>query len=67
MNDRFLKILNGNVLLVTTNGNVIRTYWTKGNCIRVDWYKQEEESIQVHLSTGKIVLVNKNGSIIRTM
>lgn len=67
MDERFLKISNGNVQLVTTNSNVIRTYWTKGNCFRVDWYKREEESVQIHLSIGKIVLVNKNGSIIRTM
>jgi hypothetical protein len=67
MNERFLRIKNGNVHLVTTNGNVIRTYWTKGNCIRADWYKFTEESVQLQLSTGMIVLVNKNGGIIRTM
>ena len=67
MNEGFLRIKDGNVQLVTTNSNVIRTYWTKGNCIRVDWYKREGQSVQIHLSTGKLVLVNKNGSIIRTI
>ena len=67
MNEGFLRIKDGNVQMVTTNSNVIRTYWTKGNCIRGDWYKRDEESVQIQLSTGKIVLVNKNGSIIRTL
>jgi hypothetical protein len=67
MKDRFLRIKNGNVQLVTYNGNVVRTYWTKGKCTRVDWYKVEEESVQLQLADGKIVQVNKNGSVIRTM
>jgi hypothetical protein len=67
MKDKFLRIKNGNVQLVTYNKNVVRTYWTKGNCIRADWYQLEEESVQLQLSNGKLVQVNKNGSVIRTM
>ena len=67
MKDKFLRITMGNVQLVTYNGNVIRTYWTKGNCTRADWYKIEEESVQLQLSNGKLVQVNKNGGVIRTI
>jgi len=65
--EKFLKIVNGNVVLVNEQRNQIRTYWNKGGCIRVDWYKEEEESVQIQLSNGKLVLVNKNGSVIRTV
>jgi hypothetical protein len=67
MKDQFLRIKNGNVQLVTYNGNVVRTYWTKGNCTRADWYKIEEESVQLQLSNGKLIQVNKNGGMIRTL
>jgi hypothetical protein len=67
MKDKFLRITQGNVQLVTYNGNVIRTYWPKGNCLIALWYKIEEQSVQLQLSNGKLVQVNKNGSIIRTL
>jgi hypothetical protein len=67
MKNRFLKIEKGNVKLVTDQRNTVRTYWNKGNCTRVDWYSEEEESVQLQLSSGKVVVVNKNGGVIRTM
>jgi hypothetical protein len=67
MKDKFLRITQGNVQLVTYNGNVVRTYWTLGNCSRADWYKVEEESVLLQLSNGKLVQVNKNGGVIRTI
>jgi len=65
--EKFLKLLNGNVELVNIQRNHVRTYWNKGDCIRVDWYKKEEESVQLQLSTGKVVIVNKNGNVVRTI
>ena len=65
--ERFLKIVDGKAVLVNVYGNKIRTYYTKGDAIRVDWYNQKEESVQVQLSSGKILLINKNAGIIRTI
>ena len=62
-----LKIVNGKAVLVNVYGNKIRTYYNKGDAIFVDWYREKEESIQVQLSGGKILLKNKNGGIVRTI
>ena len=64
---RFLKIMDGKAVLVNIYGNKIRTYYTKGDAIRVDWYNQKEESVQVQLSNGKILILNKNGGVVRTI
>ena len=65
--DKFLKIDNGKVVLVSYYGNQIRTYYTKGDAVRVDWYNEKEESVQIQLANGKIVIVNKNGGIVKTV
>jgi hypothetical protein len=65
--ERFLKIVTGNVKCVNREGNLVRSYWTKGGCIRVDWYSEKEETVQLQLSNGKLVIVNKNGSVIKTI
>ena len=65
--ERFLKIVDGKAVLVNIYGNKIRTYYAKNDAVRVDWYNQKDESVQVQLSTGKILLINKNGGIIRTI
>lgn len=36
--ERFLKIIEGKAVLVNVYGNKIRTYYTKGDAVRVDWY-----------------------------
>ena len=65
--DRFLKIVDGKVVLVNIFGNKIRTYYTKGDGVRVDWYSEKDESVQIQLKSGKIVIINKNGGTVRTI
>jgi len=65
--ERFLKVVNGNVLLVNIQGNLVRTYYKRGDATRVDWYSVKEESVQIQLNNGKIVIVNKNGGVVRTI
>ena len=65
--ERFLKVVNGNVLLVNIQGNLVRTYYKKGDATRVDWFSEKEETVLVQLSTGKSVIINKNGSVVRTI
>jgi len=65
--ERFLKIVDGKAVLVNVYGNKIRTYYTKGDAVRVDWFDQKAESVQVQLSNGKILILNKNGGIVRTI
>ena len=65
--ERFLKVVNGNVLLVNIQGNLVRTYYKKGDATRVDWFSEKEETALVQLSTGKSVIINKNGGIVRTI
>ncbi len=65
--ERFLKIVDGKVVLVNIYGNKVRTYYTKGDAVRADWYSEKDESCQVQLKNGKIILINKNGGVIRTI
>ena len=64
--ERFLKIVDGKAVLVNIYGNKVRTYYTKGDAVRVDWYNQKDETVLVQLS-GKSVIMNKNGGIVRTI
>jgi len=64
---KFLKVVNGNVVLVTDQGNKVRTYYTKGDATRVDWFSEKDETVLVQLSTGKSVIINKNGGTVRTI
>ena len=64
---RFLKVVNGNVVLVTDQGNKVRTYYSKGDATRVDWFSEKEETVIVQLSSGKSVIINKNGGVVRTI
>jgi hypothetical protein len=65
--ERFLKVVNGNVLLVNIQGNLVRTYYKKGDVTRADWYSQKDESCLIQLSSGKSVIINKNGGVVRTI
>ena len=65
--ERFLKIVDGKAVLVNIYGNKVRTYYTKGDAIRVDWYNQKDETVLVQLSSGKSVIMNKNGGVVRTI
>ena len=65
--ERILKIVDGKAVLVNIYGNKVRTYYTKGDAIRVDWYNQKDETVLVQLSSGKSVIMNKNGGVVRTI
>jgi len=65
--ERFLKVVNGNVVLVNIQGNLVRTYYKKGDASRVDWYSEKEESVLIQLSSGKSIILNKNGGVVRTI
>jgi len=65
--ERFLKVVNGSVLLVNIQGNLVRTYYKKGDATRVDWYSKEQESVIIQLSSGKNVIISKYGNLVRTI
>ena len=65
--ERFLKVVDGNVLCVNIHGNLVRSYYKKGDAVRADWYSEKEETTQIQLSSGKIVIINKNASIVRVI
>ncbi len=65
--EKILKVVGGNVVLMTIQGNKVRTYYSKGDATRVDWYSEKDESVIIQLATGKSVIVNKNGGVVRTI
>jgi len=63
---KFLKVERGNVKCVSSNGTTQRTYYSKGNAVRADWYDEEKESVEVQ-TTSKIYLISCSGTVIRTL
>ncbi len=57
----FLVIKNGAVYEYNHNAQKVKTFYTKGDAVRADW--MENESVQVQLKDGKIVLINRNCQI----
>lgn len=64
---KYLKVNKGNVELYNINSQKIRTYYTKGDAVRADWEDEVKESVQVQLKNGKIVLINVNCQVYRTI
>ena len=63
----FLKVVKGKVELFSISGCKTRTYYIKGDAVRADFYDEKAESVLVHLSNGKLLIVSKSGSVIRTI
>jgi len=63
----FLRIKNGNVELINNQGQRIKTYYSKGDAQRVDWYEEDKESIEVLLGVGKIIIINSSCQRIKTI
>jgi hypothetical protein len=58
---RFLKVVNGKVELWSMCGVKIKTYYSKGNAIRADFFDEKVESVLIHLATGKLLIISKSG------
>ena len=56
----FLRIKNGNVELINNQGQRIKTYYSKGDARRVDWFDEDKESVEVLLEDGKIIIINRS-------
>ena len=63
----FLRIKNGNVELINNQGQRIKTYYSKGDAQRVDWYEIDKESVEVLLDDGKIIIINRSCQRIKTI
>ena len=64
---KFLVVERGNVKCVSSNGTTQRTYYSKGNAVRADWYDEHNGSVEVQTSKGKIYLISCSGTVIRTL
>lgn len=60
-----LKIKNGNVILYNSSDQIYRTYYNRGNATRADWYDKQNESVQIQLNNGDVVVVNRGCQIVR--
>lgn len=57
-----LRLVEGNVYLYNMSGQKAVVYYTKGNATRADW-SGDDGSIQVQLSDGKVVFINRSCQI----
>jgi len=53
--------------LINNQGQRIKTYYSKGDAQRVDWYEEDKESIEVLLGVGKIIIINSSCQRIKTI
>ena len=67
MKKNFLRLKNGNVELINYQGQRVITYYSKGDAVRVDWYEEDKESVEVLLKDGKIIIINKSCQRIKTI
>jgi hypothetical protein len=67
MTKNILRIKNGNVELMNSSAQRIRTFYNKGDAERVDWYEEDKESVQVQLKSGKVLIINRNCQVIKTI
>lgn len=60
-----LRLKNGNAILYNLGNQVQRIYYNKGNATRVDWFDESNESVQIQLNNGEVIIVNKSCQIIK--
>ena len=65
--ETILKLNKGNVELYNGSAQRIKTFYTKGDATRVDWYDKEKGSIQVQLASGRVLIINSSCQVIRTI
>jgi hypothetical protein len=62
-----LKVKDGNVYSINEAGNRRLTYYTGGDAVRSYWSEVNEGWVDVYLKNGDILLVNRNGNIMRRL
>ena len=67
MTKNILRIKNGNAELMNNSGQRIRIFYNNGDAERVDWYEEDKESVQVQLKSGKVLIINRNCQVVRTI
>jgi hypothetical protein len=67
MTKNILRIKNGNAELMNSSAQRIRTFYNKGDAERVDWYEEDKESVQVQLKSGKVLIINRNCQVVKTI
>jgi len=64
----YLKVVNGNVEEYNSGAQKVKVYYTKGSrgpAMRADWVNESEGSIQVQLSNGKLLIINRGCQIVK--
>jgi len=63
MKKAILRLKNGNVELMNTQGQKTKTYYRKGDATRADWYDEEKGSVSVQLVNGDVLIINRGCQI----
>lgn len=68
MNEKqFLIVKDGDVIAVNEAGNMRNVYYRGGDAVRAYWSEMGEKYVEVHLKSGKILILNQGGNIRRTI
>ena len=60
-----LRLKNGNVELMNSQGQKVKTYYRKGDAARADWYEEETGSVSAHLDNGDVLIINRGCQIVK--
>jgi len=65
MKKDILRIKSGNIELMNSQGQKLKTYYRKGDATRADWYDEEKGSVSVQLENGDVLIINRGCQIVK--
>lgn len=65
MKKNILRIKNGNVDLMNSQGQKVKTYYRRGDAKRADWCDEEKGSVSVLLEGGDVLIINRGCQIVK--
>lgn len=60
-----LRIKDGNAILYNLSNQINKVYYNGGKATRVDWFDESNESVQIQLNNGDVIIVNRACQIIK--
>lgn len=58
-----LRVVDGNVILYNTSGQISRIYYNRGDAFTADWYDRQAESVGVRLKDDRFYIINRSCQI----
>jgi len=60
-----LRVIDGNVKFYNDASQIQKIYYTKGDAVRADWHDKANESVEVLLKDGRILIINQGAQVVK--